>query len=73
MSCLNSPHSHLPVKQDLHLSLFPPTEEGKEPARVSQRSQKQTSCTRGMSRSDLEQLAQGGEDIVEDLAFSDDD
>ncbi|XP_075028504.1 nucleolar complex protein 2 homolog isoform X1 [Calonectris borealis] len=48
-------------------------EESKEGARVSQGSQKQRSCTRGMSRSDLEQLAQGEEDIVEDLAFSDDD
>ncbi|CAM9745443.1 unnamed protein product [Bubo scandiacus] len=48
-------------------------EEGQEAARVSRGSQKQRSCTRGMSRSDLEQLAQGEEDIVEDLAFSDDD
>uniref|UniRef100_A0A8C8AY81 NOC2 like nucleolar associated transcriptional repressor n=1 Tax=Otus sunia TaxID=257818 RepID=A0A8C8AY81_9STRI len=48
-------------------------EEGQEAAQVSQGSQKQRSCTRGMSRSDLEQLAQGEEDIVEDLAFSDDD
>ncbi|NXC69538.1 NOC2L protein, partial [Anhinga anhinga] len=48
-------------------------EEGKEAARGSQGSQKQRSRTRGMSRSDLEQLAQGEEDIVEDLAFSDDD
>ncbi|NXV19290.1 NOC2L protein, partial [Cepphus grylle] len=48
-------------------------EEGKEAAGVSQGSQKQRNGTRGMSRSDLEQLAQGEEDIVEDLAFSDED
>ncbi|NXF76706.1 NOC2L protein, partial [Sclerurus mexicanus] len=48
-------------------------EEGKEGARDSQGPRKQRSCPQGMSRSDLEQLAQGGEDIVEDLAFSDDD
>ncbi|XP_010135372.1 PREDICTED: nucleolar complex protein 2 homolog, partial [Buceros rhinoceros silvestris] len=46
-------------------------EEGKEAG--SQGAQKQRRCPRGMSRSDLEQLAQGEEDIVEDLAFSDDD
>ncbi|KAJ7398774.1 Nucleolar complex protein 2 like protein [Pitangus sulphuratus] len=48
-------------------------EEGREGAQDSQGPGKQRSCPRGMSRSDLEQLAQGGEDIVEDLAFSDDD
>ncbi|NXF86453.1 NOC2L protein, partial [Eubucco bourcierii] len=48
-------------------------EEAKEPAGASQGSKKQRSCPRGMSRSDLQQLAQGEEDIVEDLAFSDDD
>ncbi|XP_054078235.1 nucleolar complex protein 2 homolog [Rissa tridactyla] len=48
-------------------------EEGKEAAGVSQGSQKQRNGTRRMSRSDLEQLAQGEEDIVEDLAFSDED
>ncbi|NWS21749.1 NOC2L protein, partial [Pachyramphus minor] len=48
-------------------------EEGKEGTQDSQGPRKQRSCPRGMSRSDLEQLAQGGEDIVEDLAFSDDD
>ncbi|NWI85907.1 NOC2L protein, partial [Pitta sordida] len=47
-------------------------EEGKEGAQDSQGPRKQ-SCPRGLSRSDLEQLAQGGEDIVEDLAFSDED
>lgn len=47
-------------------------EEGREGARVPQGSQ-QRSRTRGMSRADLELLAQGDEDIVEDLAFSDDD
>ncbi|NWR59656.1 NOC2L protein, partial [Bucorvus abyssinicus] len=46
-------------------------EEGKEAG--SQGSQKQRRRPPGMSRSDLEQLAQGEEDIVEDLAFSDDD
>ncbi|NXK36235.1 NOC2L protein, partial [Piprites chloris] len=48
-------------------------EEGREGAQDSQGPRKQRSCPRAMSRSDLEQLAQGGEDIVEDLAFSDDD
>ncbi|NWR29600.1 NOC2L protein, partial [Tachuris rubrigastra] len=48
-------------------------EEDREGAQDSQGPRKQRSCLRGMSRSDLEQLAQGGEDIVEDLAFSDDD
>ncbi|NXM24243.1 NOC2L protein, partial [Oxyruncus cristatus] len=48
-------------------------EEGREGAQDSQGPRKQRSCPRGMSLSDLEQLAQGGEDIVEDLAFSDDD
>ncbi|XP_027738249.1 nucleolar complex protein 2 homolog [Empidonax traillii] len=48
-------------------------EEGREGAQDSQGPGKQRSCPRGMSRSDLDQLAQGGEDIVEDLAFSDDD
>ncbi|NXU48071.1 NOC2L protein, partial [Turnix velox] len=36
-------------------------------------SEKQRSSRWGMSRSDLQQLAQGEEDVVEDLAFSDDD
>uniref|UniRef100_A0A8C5IQH2 NOC2 like nucleolar associated transcriptional repressor n=1 Tax=Junco hyemalis TaxID=40217 RepID=A0A8C5IQH2_JUNHY len=31
------------------------------------------SCPRGLSRSDLQQLAQGGEDLVQDLEFSDED
>ncbi|NWU09772.1 NOC2L protein, partial [Cephalopterus ornatus] len=48
-------------------------EEGREGTQDSQGPRKQRSCPQGMSRSDLEQLAQGGEDIVEDLAFSDDD
>ncbi|XP_009870123.1 PREDICTED: nucleolar complex protein 2 homolog, partial [Apaloderma vittatum] len=47
-------------------------EEGREATAVSPASQKQRSRPR-MSRSDLEQLAQGEEDVVEDLAFSDDD
>ncbi|KAM9370145.1 nucleolar complex protein 2 homolog [Phaethornis superciliosus] len=45
--------------------------EGQEAAQLSPGSQK--SCRRGMSRSDLEQLAQGEEDIVEDLNLSDDE
>ncbi|KAM6402587.1 nucleolar complex protein 2 homolog [Rhynochetos jubatus] len=48
-------------------------EEGTEAAPVSQGSQKRRGCAHGLSRSDLEQLAQGEEDVVEDLAFSDDD
>ncbi|XP_069730787.1 nucleolar complex protein 2 homolog [Phaenicophaeus curvirostris] len=48
-------------------------EEGEEAAQVSQGSRKKKSCPRGMSRSDLEQLAQGDEDIVEDLNVSDDE
>ncbi|NWX18645.1 NOC2L protein, partial [Aegotheles bennettii] len=48
-------------------------EDGEEAAQRSQGSRKQRSCPRGMSRSDLDQLAQGEEDIVEDLTFSDDD
>lgn len=63
----------LPVKRDLHLSLFAPAEEGEEAAGVPHGPRKQRSCPRGMSRSDLEQLARGEEDVVEDLAFSDDD
>uniref|UniRef100_A0A8C9NWC9 NOC2 like nucleolar associated transcriptional repressor n=1 Tax=Serinus canaria TaxID=9135 RepID=A0A8C9NWC9_SERCA len=31
------------------------------------------SCPRGLSRSDLQQLAQGGDDLVQDLEFSDED
>ncbi|NXC28693.1 NOC2L protein, partial [Campylorhamphus procurvoides] len=48
-------------------------EEGKEGTQDSQGPRKQRNCPQGISRSDLEQLAQGGEDVVEDLAFSDDD
>ncbi|NXP14527.1 NOC2L protein, partial [Thinocorus orbignyianus] len=47
--------------------------EGEEGARAPPGSGKQRNRVRGMSRSDLQQLAQGEEDIVEDLAFSDDD
>uniref|UniRef100_A0A8C6K0T3 Nucleolar complex protein 2 homolog n=1 Tax=Melopsittacus undulatus TaxID=13146 RepID=A0A8C6K0T3_MELUD len=43
-----------------------------EGTRIPQGSQ-QRSRTPGMSRADLELLAQGDEDLVEDLAFSDDD
>lgn len=63
----------LPVKQDLHLSLFPPAEDGEEAARAPPGPRQQRSRPRGMSRSDLQQLAQGEEDVVEDLAFSDED
>ncbi|NWR72671.1 NOC2L protein, partial [Centropus unirufus] len=45
-------------------------EEGREAA---QGPRKQRSRPRGMSRSDLEQLARGEEDIVQDLDVSDDD
>ncbi|NXX96328.1 NOC2L protein, partial [Centropus bengalensis] len=45
-------------------------EEGREAARGPR---KQRSRPRGMSRSDLEQLARGEEDIVQDLDVSDDD
>ncbi|XP_062449736.1 nucleolar complex protein 2 homolog [Rhea pennata] len=48
-------------------------EEAKEASQAPQGSQKQRRYTCRMSRADLEQLAQGEEDIVEDLAFSDDD
>ncbi|NWV01898.1 NOC2L protein, partial [Upupa epops] len=48
-------------------------EEAQEAARVAQGSQKQRRCPRGLSRSDLEQLAQGEEDLVQDLALSDED
>ncbi|XP_033375264.1 nucleolar complex protein 2 homolog [Parus major] len=45
-------------------------EEGGEGARHSRDSR---SCPRGLSRSDLQQLAQGGDDVVQDLQFSDED
>ncbi|XP_062363589.1 nucleolar complex protein 2 homolog isoform X2 [Cinclus cinclus] len=45
-------------------------EEGREGARDSR---ERRSCPRGLSRSDLEQLAQGGDDLVQDLEFSDED
>uniref|UniRef100_A0A8C0ZI15 NOC2 like nucleolar associated transcriptional repressor n=1 Tax=Cyanistes caeruleus TaxID=156563 RepID=A0A8C0ZI15_CYACU len=45
-------------------------EEGREGARDSRDSR---SCPRGLSRSDLQQLAQGGDDVVQDLQFSDED
>ncbi|XP_054031858.1 nucleolar complex protein 2 homolog [Dryobates pubescens] len=48
-------------------------EEGQEAAELSPGSKKQRSCPRGLAQSDLRQLAQGEEDIVEDLAFSDED
>ncbi|XP_010180573.1 PREDICTED: nucleolar complex protein 2 homolog, partial [Mesitornis unicolor] len=48
-------------------------EEGEDAAEVPQGAKKRRRCPPGMSRTDLEQLAQGDEDIVEDLAFSDDD
>ncbi|NXJ64883.1 NOC2L protein, partial [Rostratula benghalensis] len=49
------------------------SKEGQEGARAPPGSGKQRSRAGGMSRSDLQELAQGEEDIVEDLAFSDDD
>ncbi|XP_071305487.1 nucleolar complex protein 2 homolog isoform X3 [Agelaius tricolor] len=45
-------------------------EEGREGAQDAQQSR---SCPRGLSRSDLQQLAQGGDDLVQDLEFSDED
>ncbi|RLV87355.1 hypothetical protein DV515_00015784 [Chloebia gouldiae] len=36
-------------------------------------SRERRSCPRGLSRTDLEQLAQGGEDVVQDLEVSDED
>ncbi|NWV47682.1 NOC2L protein, partial [Daphoenositta chrysoptera] len=48
-------------------------EEGREAARRSQEGRAGRSCPRGLSRSDLEQLAQGGDDVVQDLEFSDED
>lgn len=45
----------------------PPAEE------VARDSRESRSCPRGLSRSDLEQLAQGGEDLVQDLEVSDED
>ncbi|NXJ23935.1 NOC2L protein, partial [Dicrurus megarhynchus] len=48
-------------------------EEGREAARDSQERPGRRSCPRGLSRSDLEQLARGGADVVQDLEFSDED
>lgn len=45
-------------------ALLSPAEEGAQQSR---------SRPRGLSRSDLQQLAQGGEDLVQDLQFSDED
>uniref|UniRef100_A0A8C9UIE7 NOC2 like nucleolar associated transcriptional repressor n=1 Tax=Serinus canaria TaxID=9135 RepID=A0A8C9UIE7_SERCA len=39
----------------------------------AQQAQERRSCPRGLSRSDLQQLAQGGDDLVQDLEFSDED
>lgn len=47
-----------------------PAEEGGEGARDSR---ERRSHPRGLSRGDLEQLAQGGDDVVQDLEFSDED
>ncbi|NXY09688.1 NOC2L protein, partial [Pteruthius melanotis] len=48
-------------------------EEGREAAQDSQERRDRRSCPRGLSRSDLEQLARGGDDVVQDLEFSDED
>lgn len=48
-------------------------EEGREAAQDSQEGRHRRSCPRGLSRSDLEQLAQGKDDVVQDLEFSDED
>ncbi|XP_068890797.1 nucleolar complex protein 2 homolog [Aphelocoma coerulescens] len=48
-------------------------EEGREAAQDSQEGRHRRSCPRGLSRSDLEQLAQGRDDVVQDLEFSDED
>ncbi|XP_056364059.1 nucleolar complex protein 2 homolog isoform X3 [Oenanthe melanoleuca] len=47
--------------------------EAEEGAQDSRDSQRRRSCPRALSRSDLEQLAQGGADLVQDLNFSDED
>ncbi|KAM7030456.1 nucleolar complex protein 2 homolog isoform 2-T2 [Acridotheres tristis] len=49
------------------------SESEEEGAQDSRDSQERRSCPRGLARSDLEQLAQGGEDLVQDLEFSDED
>ncbi|XP_031987742.1 nucleolar complex protein 2 homolog [Corvus moneduloides] len=48
-------------------------EEGREAAQDSQEGWHRRSCPRGLSRSDLEQLARGRDDVVQDLEFSDED
>ncbi|XP_051493167.1 nucleolar complex protein 2 homolog [Apus apus] len=48
-------------------------EEGQEAPQLSQGAQKKRPCLRGLTRADLDQLAQGEEDVVEDLTFSDED
>ncbi|OWK53333.1 Nucleolar complex protein 2 [Lonchura striata] len=44
-----------------------------EAEEAAQDSRESWSCPRGLSRSDLEQLAQGGDDVVQDLQVSDED
>ncbi|NXU46679.1 NOC2L protein, partial [Drymodes brunneopygia] len=38
-----------------------------------EKQERRRSCPQGLSRSDLEQLARGGDDVVQDLEFSDED
>lgn len=67
MSCLHLPPSKAGFTPR-SLSLFPPAEDDSTEGK-----QKQRPGPRGLSRADLQQLAQGDEDVVEDLAFSDED
>uniref|UniRef100_A0A8C3BTW3 NOC2 like nucleolar associated transcriptional repressor n=1 Tax=Cairina moschata TaxID=8855 RepID=A0A8C3BTW3_CAIMO len=66
-----------PEGDQVTLEVFLVSQESPEPLEKMDDSteapRKQRRGPRGLSRADLEQLAQGGEDVVEDLAFSDED